>query len=397
MRWFNRYNFPYSNFHDLNLDWIIKEMNRLIEEWEQVKAEWEQMKIDWAEFQAEMQRLWQEYKDLMNAAWEAYKANLNDEWETYQNNLNEAWDAFQAAMNDWKDSVDQDIQDKFDEIDAKCAECLARVQAALDNLNNVLAEVQQQVTDYLDNLPYETIIHDTTIEWLDEHGVTVSGAFLTPEEFGAVGDGVTNDRTAFTNLFREAAEQKKPIALSPTAIYNLGGATLNIPKDTVILGNGATIKVNYAIGLTIGDTDIIIKDLNVDATIHTGQTQDISNLYLENVKCKDLDLAVNLPISNNIVLKDIVVSGTSFSLGTTNNLATDFNIDNLTFTDSAVNANISGNGFIRAAKTSENITPATLKLWSTSNGILIESHNNLNLSKYAGSTADVKVAQYSNL
>ena len=305
MRWFNRYNFPYSNFHDLNLDWIIKEMNRLIEEWEQVKAEWEQMKIDWVEFQAEMQRLWDEYQELMNAAWEAYKANLNQEWATYQTNLNNAWSAFQAAMNEWKDAVDQDIQDKFDEIDTKCAECLARVQAALDNLNNVLEEVQQQVTDYLENLPYQTIIHDTTIEWLDEHGVPITTNFLTPEEYGAVGDGVTNDNAAFNQLMRDAQSQNKPVMLAPGKTYLVDAIYLR--RGVELYGNNSTIDCNN--GPVKMSANSIIKDVKFENNSHIiAGTDGASNVVLDNVKCGAIQLVGNSSETNleNIIIRNVV-------------------------------------------------------------------------------------------
>ena len=259
MRWWNRYNFPYSNFHDLNLDWIIKEMNRLIEEWEVLKAEWEQMKIDWAEFQAEMQRLWKEYKDLMNAAWEAYKAQMNQEWAdykdemdaawdayqaelnaqwtAYQNNLNAAWLAYQNAINTWKNGVDQDIQDKFDEIDEKCRQCKADVDAAIATLNGLLASVQQQVTDYLNNLPYQSIIQDTTNEWLDEHGVIVNASdFVKPEDFYT--EGTTTWTQAIQAAADEARNNNKILYLNPNTTYTTSGV---INLYCSVIGNGASL------------------------------------------------------------------------------------------------------------------------------------------------------------
>lgn len=318
MRWFNRYNFPYSNFHDLNLDWIIREMNRLIEEWEEVKAEWEQMKLDWAEFQAEMQRLWQEYQDLMNAAWEAYKANLNEEWAdykdemnqawadyqadlnaqwlAYQNTLNAAWQAYQDAMNEWKDGVDQDIQDKFDEIDAKCAECQAAVEAAIETLNNLLASVQQQVTDYLNNLPYQSIIHDTTVEWLEEHGVSVSSNVKIPEDYGAVGDGVTDDSEAFEQFMTQDSD--KIAMLLPNRSYKLSSSVGNpIVISGTLYGNNATLLGEIAF-----NGSVYIKDVNFD-------NLDISNnnynKEFTNIKCNSL----SINYSDNTKFDGLMISG----------------------------------------------------------------------------------------
>ena len=42
--------FPYSNFHDLNLDWIIEQVKTLAAEWEQTKALIEEIDYDFEEF-----------------------------------------------------------------------------------------------------------------------------------------------------------------------------------------------------------------------------------------------------------------------------------------------------------------------------------------------------------
>ena len=31
-------NFPYSNFHEMNLDWMLNHMSEMVEEWEKYRA-----------------------------------------------------------------------------------------------------------------------------------------------------------------------------------------------------------------------------------------------------------------------------------------------------------------------------------------------------------------------
>lgn len=418
IKWFNRYNFPYSNFHDLNLDWLIKEMKRLIDEWEILKAEWEQMKIEWVEFQAEMQRLWEEYKALMEAAWEAYKANLNEEWAdykdemnaawlayqndlnaqwtAYQNTLNNAWQAYQNAMNEWKDGVDQDIQDKFDEIDAKCAECQAAVQAAIDTLNNLLTTVQQQVEDYLANLPYETIIHDAAMEWLDEHGITVEDLFLTPEEFGAVGDGTTDDRDAFSRLFAAAASEKKPIELKADTQYMLNN-WLNIPANTVINGNNATILFpsdgsNHYLGVT---SFTVIRDLRV---LGRGIQNNggCNNLYLENVYAQQLSLGMSATSGDGIVLNNVeVLDACAIGSAGSEGSASNFYISGLRLNNA--NASIAGNGTIEGISTNCFLQPVTLQVFAREGDVSISNNNNISITKVVISTGAVKIANTTSL
>ena len=68
---------------------------------------------------------------------------------------------------------------------------------------------------------------------------TASSA-LTPEQFGAVGDGVADDTAALKAAIQAASEQKQPLELTPGATYRFT-EVLN-PKDNLTLhGNGAAL------------------------------------------------------------------------------------------------------------------------------------------------------------
>lgn len=63
---------------------------------------------------------------------------------------------------------------------------------------------------------------------------------LTPEQFGAVGDGVADDIAALKAAIQAASEQKRPLELTPGATYRFT-EVLN-PKDNLTLhGNGAAL------------------------------------------------------------------------------------------------------------------------------------------------------------
>lgn len=68
---------------------------------------------------------------------------------------------------------------------------------------------------------------------------TASSA-LTPEQFGAVGDGVADDTAALKAAIQAASEQKQPLELTPGATYRFT-EVLN-PKDNLTIhGNGAAL------------------------------------------------------------------------------------------------------------------------------------------------------------
>ena len=63
---------------------------------------------------------------------------------------------------------------------------------------------------------------------------------LTPEQFGAVGDGVTDDTEALKSAIQAASEQKQPLELKSTATYRFT-EVLKPKDDLTIHGNGAAL------------------------------------------------------------------------------------------------------------------------------------------------------------
>ena len=63
-------NFPYSNFHEMNMDEIIKIIKNMLEEWSTYHAEWDhwmdEMKDDWSNYQEVMNEAWQNMQDFIN-------------------------------------------------------------------------------------------------------------------------------------------------------------------------------------------------------------------------------------------------------------------------------------------------------------------------------------------
>lgn len=89
---------PYSNFHDMNLDWLIKE--------------W----YDTKEALIGDQHQWKEFKENMNKAWEEYKVATNAGIADKESQLDAQYDAFTKAIN----TKINDNQTAFDDLKKFC-------------------------------------------------------------------------------------------------------------------------------------------------------------------------------------------------------------------------------------------------------------------------------------
>ena len=157
--------FPYSNFHEMNMDWIIAEVRRLIDEWAHYYADWESWKGDITEI---------------------------------VNNL--------LA---WFDNLDvqEEVNNKIDEM-VESGELLALIAPFLP--------------------------------------------WVTPEMFGAVGDGVTDDTQAFYDAF----DTGRPVHCSDVT-YAV--STINISKSAYLTGTNYTIKA-----LGNNDWNTVFNASNID-------------------------------------------------------------------------------------------------------------------------------------
>ena len=122
---------------------------------------------------------------------------------------------------------------------------LASVYAKKDEIPKNVSELQndagyikQEVVDQL--IPIKAIkVNNVTIPPDENRTVNIENVYVTPEEFGAVGNGTTNDSSAFNACIAKANETGKYVLLS-NKTYLIGNTLTNI-SNTNIIGINATI------------------------------------------------------------------------------------------------------------------------------------------------------------
>lgn len=108
----------------------------------------------------------------------------------------------------------------------------------VSELQNDAGYIKQEVVDQL--IPIKAIkVNNVTIPPDENHAVNIENVYVTPEEFGAIGNGTTNDSSAFNACIAKANETGKYILLS-NKTYLITNTLTDI-SDTNIIGINATI------------------------------------------------------------------------------------------------------------------------------------------------------------
>ena len=108
----------------------------------------------------------------------------------------------------------------------------------VSELQNDAGYIKQEVVDQL--IPIKAIkVNNVTILPDENRTVNIENVYVTPEEFGAVGDGVTDDSSAFNACIAKANETGKYVLLSNKS-YLISNTLTNI-SNTNIIGINATI------------------------------------------------------------------------------------------------------------------------------------------------------------
>ena len=160
----------------------------------------------------------------------------------------------------------------------------------VSELQNDAGYIKQEVVDQL--IPIKAIkVNNVTIPPDENHAVNIENVYVTPEEFGAVGNGVTDDSRAFTECFARANANHKYILLSNKR-YLITNTLTNISKTniigintTILLGNNMLTKeINKCVFSNITFIRDVVSDLPLTENFFSSQFKycnfvDISYLF----------------------------------------------------------------------------------------------------------------------
>lgn len=152
------------------------------------------------------------------------------------------------------------------------------VEEDMTNLFNAFTELQTYVDEQFDNLNIEDEVNakldamaeDGTLETMIAHIVNVNEKlYYYVEDYGATGDGITDDSDAINQAFLDAKNNKGVVAFKTQNKYKIE-SPIYIPQGCSLEGNGCTI---------ITTCDVGEYAIYVNSTAEDNNTEDVGQSF----------------------------------------------------------------------------------------------------------------------
>ena len=228
--------------------------NKFNSEWEKLKPTIIQLSTDttieqfnrsWTELKPQVIELAQTTtSNKFDEKWTELRPQLIELAQTTTNNkFDEKWEELQPTLTEMvnnlaKTQTTTTFNEKWEELKPQIIEL---AQTTTDTkFNEKWEELQPTLSTTVENLVNNNLETFRNTLW-KEVSKNESFPFLLPENFGAVGDGATDDSTAFNTCFTKATETGKYVLLS-NKTYLIGNILNNITNINLI-GINTKIKL----------------------------------------------------------------------------------------------------------------------------------------------------------
>ena len=236
-------------------------------------------------------------------------------------------EALDASTDEWADEYDgYNLEEMATSIETNTAD-IATLEADVSQIKEDLLDLEQE------GYPMASI-QEAVNAWADEHEAEIVNNYVTPQMYGAVGDGIFDDTTALQSTINSG----KPIFI-PDGTYVISQPLICQTVCMMELSKNATIKaktgttLSCLLGLrndgnaySLAENEYIcggIFDGNgcCDAVIGINYTRGkIENCIIQGVKHYGIHIGHNLQSegvgSGSLRVIDVIVQNTNASLGT---------------------------------------------------------------------------------
>lgn len=197
----------------------------------------------------------------------------------------------------------------------KCIETVNASTEQIEILTNAFNQLKDYVDHYFDNLDVQDEINNKIDEMVEsgEFQEIISQLlmhhFVPVENYGAIGDGTTDDTQAIQDAIDDANENS---VILFTKTYKTTDA-ITISNKKLILAGGGVIKplITGNKNAILTDSDIVIKNITIDGSLNP-QDQFDEHTFSNLVLLTGLYLQGENSIIENVTLKDIYGYGIRF-------------------------------------------------------------------------------------
>lgn len=321
--------------------------NKFNEEWEKLRPTIIQLSTDttieqfnrsWEELRPQVIELSQQTtSDKFDEKWEELRPQVIELAQTTTSNkFDEKWETLQPTLTETvnnlaKTQTTTTFNEKWEELRPQVIELSQNTTST--KFDEKWAELQPTLTETVTNLVNTNLDTFKSTLW-QEVTKNDSFPFLLPENFGAVGDGTTDDHNAFNTCFAKASETGKYVLLSnKTYVIN---SSLNDITSVNIIGINASIKLLRDIVFTRSMVNCNIKGINFyrDEVIQNGFVDIFDSSCLIKCSFRNLFLLFSKVSSHNskhILLSDCNLHNTSLTSSNNKYTETTYIINNTTF------------------------------------------------------------------
>ena len=375
--------------------------NKFNEEWEKLKPTIIQLSTDTTI--AQFNKSWEELKPKVIELSQTTTSNKFDEkWEelrpqvielaqtTTSNKFDEKWEELQPTLTETvnnlaKTQTTTTFNEKWEELKPTVIE-LAQTTTNT-KFDEKWTELQPTLTETVNNLVNTNLDTFKSTLW-QEVTKNDSFPFLIPENFGAVGDGVTDDSRAFTECFATANANHKYILLS-NKVYLISNKLTNITGVNII-GINTQIKIqnNMFTGTArncVFSNIMFIRDdesTNDLCLIDVFYNSQLKNCKLSGIYYLFNDIVFDSFSSNNILLDGCSLNNTSLIEINNTSLIKNSNIDENLFVINNTKFYFDGNSNHTTYMLTSSLN--TTFIFNNCNIIKIDNNSNLSLIQSLG-------------
>lgn len=200
---FNKY--PYTDFHELNLDWIIERYVTLTEEVNTLKAWMAQHKIEYAEAMDRLEAVENEidtFEQQITAQFNQLKTSLEADFAQQQAEL-------EAALNQVKAEVDTELAQLQEDVAAAIASFETQFKtletSILNEVEQLKADVRREVSNFYNIMQANNEYVFTYVENRLDDFINSLPEIITVMVYNPYRGEVTDIQTAINDLYEVAA------------------------------------------------------------------------------------------------------------------------------------------------------------------------------------------------